>query len=198
MELNRKYLLLFGPLTITIEWLGFLICYRLARGLDLNVPLSLLTTAQPPLPTVFATILCLAAVSFFLFCLALKPYAKHIVPVALFASITLALTGFTRYTGLGGVGDLVHNLSIYSSLAAMGAIVWMMKKHPHEVISTVSGRVFVILLVFTVIVFLSINVLHRYVAYIQLLGLLLLQTWLMIIVWHSRYPLEKQLTSKHE
>lgn len=186
MRLSNRQLLMFGPLTIVIEWLGLLMSFYYTRGLDLNVPISLLSVAEPPLPTIFATTLTLAGLSFFIFSFALRHYSKNIVWVSLLAGIMLALTGFARYSGRGGLSDILHNIFIYSSLASFGVVIWMMKKHPHKVISSVSEKVFIFLLISSAITVVSLNI-HRYVAFIQLTMLVVLQVWVMVIVWHSRY-----------
>lgn len=187
MKLSHKQLLMFGPLTIIIEWVGFVVSYRYSQGLDFNNPISLLSVAKQPLPLIFSITLLLAGISFFIFSLALRSYSKNIIWVSLFASIMLSLTGWAKYSGQGGIGDLLHNIFIYSSLAAIGLIIWMMKKHPHKLVSTVSEKVFVFLMFASVITMVSIYV-HRFVALVQLLILFVLQFWVLIIVRHSKSP----------
>lgn len=154
-----------------------------------DLPLSTLSVAKQPLPILFGTTLTLAGFTYFIFSYSFKSHSQNIHKVALFSGIALGLTGWIPYRGTGGAQDIAHSMCIYMAGMGYATMIWMMKAHPVRAAGKISAAAFWLLMVAAAIGFISLFIVHKYVAFAQLGILLLIQVWTIMIVWQTR-PLE--------
>ncbi|MEO5627479.1 MAG: hypothetical protein ABIQ89_01165 [Candidatus Saccharimonadales bacterium] len=183
--MRRKYYLYSGLLAILAEWAGFvLIAYF--HHLDLNKALSVNTVASWPLPLIFGITLTLAGLGYGLFSVALKPYAHSIIYVGITAGVAFAFTGWTPYTGYGGVGDLVHQAFSYVALAGYITMVWLLRSHPKRQIRLASKIIVGLMLAIIALAPVSNYVWHQGFGYLQIAIVGLFQSWVVLVVWQER------------
>lgn len=188
--MKQKHLLYFGPITILIEWTALIIASFYFHAFHPNQALSEITAAAWPLPFIFGLTLTVASITYFLFALALRSYSKLIPYFALIAGIAFALAGWIPYHGHGGTTDLFHNLCSYTAGFGYTAIVWLLRKHPSRKVSLMSTIIFSLAVTSIALAFITLFVVHKYVAYIQLLIMVLLQTWALIVTFYERTKLK--------
>lgn len=189
MKLNRKTLLLFGPITLVIEWTGLVVGSMYAKGFDTNRALSTLSTASEPLPFIFGMTLTLAGFTYFLFSLALADHDKKIPVLGAISGILFALTGWLPYSGDGGAFDILHNAAIYASVTGYVAMIWLVRGHDNHKIHKLTVRSIRVIVAATVIALVSMLVIGKYEAIAELLVLVTIQVWTILLVWHSRHEL---------
>lgn len=189
MKLNRKTLLLFGPITLVIEWTGLVVGSMYAKGFDTNRALSTLSTASEPLPFIFGMTLTLAGFTYFLFSLALADHDKKIPVLGAISGILFALTGWLPYSGDGGTFDILHNAAIYASVTGYVAMIWLVRGHDNHKVHKLTVRSIRVIVAATVIALVSMLVIGKYEAIAELLVLITIQVWTILLVWHSRNEL---------
>lgn len=186
MKLKRKQLLYFGLLTVAIEWIAIFIGSMYAKNFDFNNALSTLSSADSPLPFIFATTLILVGVTYSIFCLSLKQYSTKIPIIGVMSGVFLGLTGVLAYTGKGGIGDAAHNLAIITAVLGYSSVIYIVKDHPMNVVQQASKWLFKAFIFGIILATITLFFIDRYVALTQLFILFIIQIWTIIIVWHDR------------
>lgn len=186
MNLTKRQLWLFGPLTVLIEWAGLLIGMQYAKNFDPNKAISTLSVSPQPLPLIFGLTLNLAGLSYFIFSFALKEHSKNITTVAFISGGLLALTGWITYSGNGGIADIAHNLCICLAVGGYCTIIWMIRDHHDHRIRLATKSTLWILFAVGCLAFYSLFISHRFESFAELLTLFFIQVWTLIVVWLSR------------
>lgn len=185
--MQYKKLLYFGPLTVLIEWIGIVMLLS-SNSFDPNVPLSVATNADYPLPLLFGLFLTAIAISYTLFALPLKTYSEYIPKLAALAGITFILTGWIPYTGHDALTDTVHNIASYIAIGSYVLIVWFMRSHPKKPISVASKIAYKSMILGIIAAFITLYVFDAYVSLAQLYILVSIQLWTIWVVWHEMRP----------
>ncbi len=186
MKLNYKSLLLFGPVTLLLEWTGILIGSYYAKGFNPNRAISTLSTASQPLPFIFGITLTLAGFTYFLFSLALADHDRRIPVIGAIAGLLFAFTGWLPYSGNGGITDILHNVTIYASVTGYIAMIWLARGHNNHKIHKLTVWSLRIIVAASIIALVSMLLVGKYEAIAELLVLVTIQVWTMLVVWHSR------------
>lgn len=177
--------MLFGPITLAVEWFGILLGIHYLGSYNTNLAISTVTTSPSPLPLVFGLTLTTVGVTYFLFGLSLKRVSNKVPIAAFIAGVAFTLTGWIPYSGHGGTSDIAHNAFNYIAIGGYISMIWLLRDHPLRPISKASRFFFFMLVGISLTAFISLFVLHRFIAYVQLTLLVAIQIWTLIVVWHT-------------
>lgn len=192
MHLQNRQLLYFGSLAVCIEWFAIAMALSYKQEFNPNHALSTATTSAQPLPLVFGVTLSAVAVTYALFALSLRTYSRNIPLLGFISAISFTLTGWIPYTGTGGTHDVLHNVCSFISVACYIGIVWLLTKHPKKHIRHASAVSSSLLILGVILSFISMYAIHRYIAFVQLYLLFIIQCWTVFIVWHERKYVREQ------
>lgn len=183
--MSLKSLRFFGVITVAIEWIGIILGALYTKNFNPNIPISVASTSAQPLPLIFGVVLSCVGITYFMFSLSLKESNRALPYFAAVAGLAFVLTGWIPYTGLGGRLDTFHNTAVDIAILGYAGMVFLMTKHPHNRIKRSSVVILGALFVCCLFSFISLYVLHRFTAIVQLIILVLLQIWTVIIFWHE-------------
>lgn len=186
MRFDKNHLLWFGPVTIVVEWVALLIGVIWLKEFDTNNAISAVTVAVQPFPVIFGITLTIIAITYTLFSLPLRQYSKNVPVVAVFAGLAFIITGWTPYTGIEGVGNIIHNTASFIAACGYIAIIWLLRKHPKKHVSSASKMAYKLTIIGVLLVVVGVFITHKYVSLAQLLVLFIIQIWTVYIVWHER------------